>query len=102
MPFSDKDNELIKNLHQYKEYLRFTKADDGICGDNMELDTVIVRNNHQASPKFYMRHVTYIAPLFVDLYSCILDKLSICIGMPNFKSVAVHVLEICLRVCQIL
>jgi len=28
--------------------------------------------------------------------------LSICIGEPNLKSVAMHVLEICLRVCQIL
>jgi len=29
----------------------------------------------------------------VDFYLCILEKLSICIGVPNLKSVAVRVLE---------
>jgi len=39
---------------------------------------------------------------FLKCYLSIFEKLFICIRVPNFKSVALRVLEICLRVCQIL
>jgi len=46
------------------------------------------------------RHIGH-AP-FMKFYLSIFEKLFICIRMPNFKSVALLVLMICLRVCQIL
>ena len=38
---------------------------------------------------------------FLDYYLYILEKFSICIGMPNFTSVALIVSKLCLRDCQI-
>jgi len=38
----------------------------------------------------------------MDFYFSIFEKLSMCIRVLNFKSIALRVLEICLRECQIL
>ena len=52
-------------------------------------------------PKFI--RVTWPRPRpFPNFYLSILEKLSTCTSVPNLKSLALLVLEICLRVCQIL
>ena len=49
--------------------------------------------------EFNMGHMPFVD--FLGLLS-ILEKLSICVCVPHFKSIAILVLEICLRSCQIL
>jgi len=57
---------------------------------------------HPSPTLMHRQQTKFLHAEILDFYLSVLEKLSTCIRVSNFKSVVLLVLEICLGVCQIL